>query len=189
VTRLPLLPPARLTAEQKALYDEMRRGIASAFNGFEAVREDGALMGPWNPYLHEPAIGKATWALTNAIRQMATLHARVREIAILVVGARYDAAFEIYAHVEVGERVGIAVEDLATISAGLKPTMLAADESIGYDLAHALCNRGTLPEPLYRLGLATFGQRGIDEMIYLVGLYSMIAITLNAFDVPVPEHD
>ena len=57
--RLPLIAPADLTPEQKALYDDMRKGVASNFNAFKAVRNDGALMGPWNPWLHEPGIGKA----------------------------------------------------------------------------------------------------------------------------------
>ena len=185
--RLPLLLPADLTVEQHALYDDMRRGIAGGFSAFKVVREDGALMGPWNPYLHEPKIGKATWDLTEAINQMATLPRAVREIAILVVGARYKASFAIYAHVAVGQSLGISLEHLATISSALKPTGFANDESVAYDIAHSLCAGSALPEPLYRLGVTTFGQRGMNEMIYIVGLYSMIAITLNAFNVPVPE--
>ena len=47
--RLPLIPPTELSPEQKSLYDEMRKGIASNFNAFKVEREDGALMGPWNP--------------------------------------------------------------------------------------------------------------------------------------------
>jgi 4-carboxymuconolactone decarboxylase len=64
--RLPLIPPSELTPEQKSLYDEMRKGIASNFNAFKVEREDGALMGPWNPWLHEPQIGKAIWNFTLA---------------------------------------------------------------------------------------------------------------------------
>ena len=187
--RLPLLLPTDLTPEQLALYEDMRRGIAGGFDAFKVIRDDGALMGPWNPYLHEPKIGRATWDLTKTINQMAALPRGVREIAILVVGARYKASFAIYAHVAVGESLGISLEHLATISATLKPTGLANDESLGYDIAHSLCAGSALPEPLYRLGVATFGQQGLNEMIYLVGLYSMIAITLNAFDVPVPGAD
>ena len=96
-------------------------------------------MGPWNPYLHERKIGKATWILTEAINQMATLPRAVREIAILVVGARYKASFAIYAHVAVGQSLGISLEHLATISATLKPTDFANDESVAYDIAHSLC--------------------------------------------------
>ena len=93
-TRLPLIPPAELSPEQKSLYDEMRKGIASNFNAFKVEREDGALMGPWNPWLHEPAIGRAIWDLTLAMTGNASLPDNVRQIAILVVGARFDAAIE-----------------------------------------------------------------------------------------------
>jgi hypothetical protein len=70
--RLPLIPPAQLTPQQKALYDEMRKGIASNFNAFKVEREDGALTGPWNPWLHEPAIGKAIWDFTLAMTASAS---------------------------------------------------------------------------------------------------------------------
>jgi nucleoside-diphosphate-sugar epimerase len=36
---------------------------------------------------------------------------------------------------------------------------------------------------------AVFGQKGMNELIYLVGLYSLVSTTLNGFNVPVPEHE
>ena len=128
--RLPLIPPAELSAEQRSLYDAMRKGIASNFNAFKVEREDGALMGPWNPWLHEPAIGKAIWDLTLAMTANATLPDTVRQIAILVVGARFDAAYEIYAHIAVAEREGMKPERLAALVADLKPNDLAPDENV-----------------------------------------------------------
>jgi len=187
--RLPLIAPADLTPEQKPLYDDMRKGIASNFNAFKVEREDGALMGPWNPWLHEPAIGKAIWNLTLAMTAGAALADNVRQVVILVVGARFDAAYEIYAHIAVAEREKMKPERLATLVANLKPNDLAADESIGFDVAYALVRGGVLPEPLYRLAVATFGQHGCNELIYLVGLYSLVSTTLNGFNVPVPERE
>jgi hypothetical protein len=35
----------------------------------------------------------------------------------------------------------------------------------------------------------TFGQHGANELIYLVGLYALVSMTLNGFNVPVPERD
>ena len=102
--RLPLIPPAALTPEQMSLYADMKAGISSNFNDFKTVREDGALMGPWNPWLHEPVIGKAIWDLTRAMTMQATLPEPVRQVAILVVGAHFGAAYEIYAHIAVAER-------------------------------------------------------------------------------------
>src|SRR5882757_3432234 len=136
--RLPLIPPAELNAQQKSLYDEMRKGIASNFNAFKVEREDGALMGPWNPWLHEPAIGKAIWDLTLAMTANATLPDNIRQIVILVVGARYDAAYEIYAHIAVAEHEGMPEARLATMMADLKPTDLSPQESVAFDAAYAL---------------------------------------------------
>jgi 4-carboxymuconolactone decarboxylase len=187
--RLPLIAPADLTPEQKPLYEAMRKGIASNFNAFKVEREDGALMGPWNPWLHEPAIGQAIWNLTLAMTANATLPDNIRQIAILVVGARFDAAYEIYAHIAVAEREGMKPERLATLVADLKPNDLAPDESVAFDVAYALVRGSVLPEPLYRLAVATFGQHGTNELIYLVGLYCLVSTTLNGFNVPVPERE
>ena len=187
--RLPLIAPAELTPEQKPLYDDMRQGIASNFNAFKTIREDGALMGPWNPWLHEPVIGKAIWDLTLAMTAKATLPDDVRQIAILVVGARFGAAYELYAHIAVAEREGMKPERLATLVADLKPNDLTAEESVAFDLAYALVRGGVLPEPIYRLAVDTFGQHGANELIYLVGLYSLVSTTLNGFNVPVPERE
>ena len=187
--RLPLIAPDDLTPEQKPLYEDMRKGIASNFNAFKVEREDGALMGPWNPWLHEPRIGKAIWDLTLAMTAEASLNDNVRQTAILVVGARFGAAYEIYAHIAVAEHDGMKPERLATLVADLKPDDLEPDESIAFDVAHALVRGGVLPEPLYRLAIATFGQHGTNELIYLVGLYSLVSTTLNGFNVPVPERE
>ena len=76
--RLPLIAPRDLTEQQTALYTDMRKGISTSFNAFQTEREDGALMGPWNAWLHEPAIGKAIWDLTLAMTANAVLPDNVR---------------------------------------------------------------------------------------------------------------
>jgi hypothetical protein len=56
--RLPLLPPSSLSGEQKELYDIM--GVMNeSFGSFVATREDGVLIGPFNPMLHFPVFGRA----------------------------------------------------------------------------------------------------------------------------------
>jgi len=119
----------------------------------------------------------------------ASLPDNIRQIVILVVGARFDAAYEIYAHIAVAEREGMTEQRLATLVANLKPSDLNAQESVAFDFAYALVRGGTLPEPLYRLALKTFGQHSTNEMIYLIGLYSLVSTTLNGFNVPVPERE
>jgi hypothetical protein len=78
---------------------------------------------------------------------------------------------------------------LASLTADVKPADLRPEESVAFDVAYKLVRGGTLPEPLYRLAVDTFGQHGANEMFYLVGLYSLVSVTLNAYNVPVPERE
>ncbi len=185
--RLPLIPPGQLSAEQRPLFDDMSAGIEKGFRGFATTREDGALMGPWNPWLHEPRIGDAIWALTKALSAESTLPEPCRQIAILVTGAHFHAGYEIYAHVAVAQKDGLSDAAIATIVAGQRPAELKPDEAVAYDVAAALVSGGVLPALNYRLATAAFGAHGTAELIYLVGLYCMVSTTLNGFDVPVPE--
>lgn len=192
--RLPLIAPADLTEQQKLLYADMKKGIGSNFNAFitvapEGTAEAGALMGPWNPWLHEPRIGGAIWELTKAMTMEATLPDRVRQVAILVTGAHFGAAYEIYAHIAVAEKDEMDDATLATLVSGSRPDGLTREEGVGYDVAFSLVNGGVLPEPVYRIAVAEFGQHGANELIYLVGLYALVSMTLNGFNVPLPEKD
>jgi 4-carboxymuconolactone decarboxylase len=184
--RLPLIAPAELTSEQRPLYDDMRRGIETNFKGFRAVADDGSLIGPWNPWLRFAKFGGPVWELVKALSSSPTLPKPVREVAILVTGAHFHAAYELYAHVLVAEARGLADATIATIVAGQRPADLSREEAVAYDVASALVRGSTLPELLYRQSVLTFGDEGKVELIYLVGLYCLVSVILDGFDVPVP---
>tara|TARA_R110000737_G_C14384967_1_gene451255 strand:- start:67 stop:636 length:570 start_codon:yes stop_codon:yes gene_type:complete len=185
--RLPLISPDDLTDVQKPLYEDMHKGIGSNFNSFKAVAEDGALMGPWNPWLHEPKIGGAIWDLTKVMSMEATLPEEARQVAILVTGAQFDAAYELYAHVAVAESAGMDKDRIATIVAGTRPSDMSEPEAVSYDVAISLASGRKLPRATYDRAVETFGQHGTNELIYLVGLYCLVSVTLNGFAVPVPD--
>jgi hypothetical protein len=185
--RLDLIPPAALSDAQKPLYADMKDGIESHFKGFKAIDDSGALIGPWNPWIHSPKLGGPIWDLTKAMSFSPSLPRTVREIAILVTGAHFHSAYELYAHVIAAEQKGLSDDTLATIVAGQRPSDLQRPEAIAYDVASALVGGGVLPELSYRQAVAEFGEASTAELIFLVGLYSLVSITLNGFDVPVPE--
>jgi hypothetical protein len=54
-------------------------------------------------------------------------------------------------------------------------------------VASALVSGGVLPELTWRAAVKEFGEHGAAELSYLVGVYCMVSVTLNTFDVPVPE--
>lgn len=187
--RLPLIDPADLTPEQAPLYADMKAGIATTFNDFKTIDAKGALLGPWNPWLHQPKMGGAVWELTKAMSMNATLPDNVRQIVILVVGADFDAAYEIYAHVAMAEADGMSEDRIQTLIAGEKPADLSPEEEIAYDVAFTLVGGGVLPQELYDAAVAAFGPKGSYELITLTGLYCLVSVMLNGFDVPVPEED
>ena len=148
----------------------MKKGISSNFNAFIAVapEEDpkaGALMGPWNPWLHSPQFGKPIRDRTKALAMGATLPANVRRIAIPVTGAHFDCAYEIYAHIAVAERQAMSQTRLATLVFGSRPSDLSAEEGVAYDVTFGLVNGGVLPEPACRLAAETFGQNGTNASL------------------------
>jgi 4-carboxymuconolactone decarboxylase len=185
--RLALIAPNDLSPEQRPLYEDMRSGIAENFQGFKTVAEDGSLMGPWNPWLHAPKFGKPIWELTKALSASPSLPKAVREVAILVTGAKFRSAYALYAHVIAAEKRGLADDKLATIVAGQRPGDLTREEAIAYDVASALVDRGVLPQLSYRQAVQAFGVDSAAELIYLVGFYCLVSVTLNGFDVPVPD--
>jgi 4-carboxymuconolactone decarboxylase len=187
--RLPLLDPAELSPEQRPLYADMKAGIEANFQGFKTIAENGALLGPWNPWLHEPKFGKPIWDLTLALSVSPSLPRTVREVAILVTGTTFHSAYELYAHVIAAERRGLSDEKLATIVAGQRPNDLTREEGIAYDVASSLLHHGTLPELIYRQAVQAFGAHETAELIYLVGFYCLVSVTLNGFNVPVPNSE
>ena len=185
--RLPLLPPASLSPEQKPLYEDMRGGIEKNFKGFTAMLPSGELIGPWNPWLRFAKWGGPVWQLVKALSVSPGLPRPVREVAILVTGAKFHSAYEIYAHVLAAELRGLPDEKIATIVAGQRPSDLSEEEGIAYDVASNLVSGGVLPTLTYKRAVGAFGEEGAAELIYLVGLYCAVSVTLNGFDVPVPE--
>ncbi len=122
--RLPLIPPSKLSPEQRPLYEDMKKGIETSFREFKAIGKDGALIGPWNPWLQFPKFGGPVWQLVKALSSSPALPKTVREVALLVTGARFHAGYEIYEHVLVAELRGLSDEKISTIVAGQRPADL-----------------------------------------------------------------
>jgi 4-carboxymuconolactone decarboxylase len=184
--RLPLLSPPSLSRDQKDLYDDMVGVIEKNFGELIARRKDGALIGPFNGWLHFPQFGKPAWAFNKSLWEHAVLPAAIHQLVILVTAGRFGARYAIYGHEYFARRAGLAEHKIATIVAGERPPDLSHEEGVAYDMAAALNRGAALPETTYRAALTTFGEQGLAEIVFLVGCFSMVAITLNAFDASVP---
>ncbi len=185
--RLNILKLTDLTELQQRLYDDMKPIIETKFTAFKAIKEDHTLIGPWNPWLKFPHYGGPAWEATKSVSMSPSLPVLVREIAILVIGTKFNADYELYAHVLVAESKGLDETTIATILAGIRPNNLNEDELLSYDIAAALVNGGTLAEPLYVNAIKHFGEEGTAELIFLIGNYCHVSMILNGFNIPVPD--
>ena len=75
----------------------MRKGIEANFKGFTAIDDAGRLIGPSKPWLYFRKFRGPVWELVKAPSSSPKLPRPVREIAILVTGAHFHSAYQIYA--------------------------------------------------------------------------------------------
>jgi 4-carboxymuconolactone decarboxylase len=187
--RLPLLPPTSLTAAQHALYSDMRAVIDSGFGELVAYRRDGALIGPFNGWLHFPQFGSSAWAFNRSLWEHGLLPGNIHQLVILVTVAKFGARYAVYGHEYFARRAGLSHDKIATIAAGERPGDLTDDERAAYDMAAALNRGGVLPQTSYQAAVGRFGEDGAAEIVFLVGCFAMVAVTLNAFDAGVPGNE
>ena len=187
--RLEPIAPSELDGVQKPLFERIQAFTSGKQRGFVTARNDGALVGPYNPMLHFPQFGEAAWGMNTALAEHTTLPKPVHELVILVTGARFSSRYEIYAHEFVGESAGLSKSQIASLAAGACPGDLTEAEAVAFAVASALTRGAQLPESAYQAAVAAFGEQGTAEMIYLIGFYCFISVLLNGYDVPVPGRE
>ncbi|MDQ7810958.1 carboxymuconolactone decarboxylase family protein [Amycolatopsis sp. A133] len=185
MTRLPRLTPAGLDDDQRALHNAIAAG-PRAGGPFPLTDAEGALTGPFNAMLFAPPIGQALQRLGAAVRYETALPARVRELAILAVAARWDAAFERYAHEPAARAAGATDAQLAAIAALTVPEDLGDVERAALRFVLALLTEDDADDVTYAETVPAIGNRVAVELTTLVGYYATLALQLRVFRVTVP---
>jgi 4-carboxymuconolactone decarboxylase len=181
MTRLPLLSPADLDADQRALYDAITGG-PRAGGPFALTDDAGHLNGPFNAMLVAPELGEALQRLGAAVRYRTSLPDRLREMAILAVAAHWDSAFERYAHEPAALAAGVTPEEVAALRDGGLPD--GADAALRFVVA--LLRDGDADDVTYAAAVSTIGNRMVVELTTLVGYYATLALQLRVFRVGSP---
>jgi 4-carboxymuconolactone decarboxylase len=185
--RLPDLPPERLDAAQRALYDEIASGPrASGPQLFELVDGRGRLNGPFGIMLHSPAVGGALQAVGAAVRYRSVLPDRLREAAILAVAAHWDSDFERYSHVPLALHAGLTEPEVAALLAGSDVPFEDPAERAVVRVVRALLRASDLTDEEYAAGREAIGEQGLVELTTLVGYYATLALQLRVFRVGAP---
>ena len=50
-----------------------------------------------------------------------------------------------------------------------------------------MSTRARFPDPLYRAGVAALGEKGLVELVSVLGYYTFVSMTLTAFEIGLPE--
>lgn len=185
--RLAKLAPSSLDADQRAVYDAVTGGPRAAGPQlFRLVDDEGGLEGPFNAFLLQPRLGLALQAVGSAVRYETSLSDQAREVAILVVAAVRDSAFEQHAHEAVGRHVGLSDDVLEAVRAG-RYDDLPDDVRLVARLSHQLLDAGDLDDASYAEAVEVLGQPQLFELLTLVGYYDALALQLRVFRVTVSD--
>ena len=92
-----------LGSEGQQLWD----GIVNTW-GDLAVTASGGLAGPFNALVTAPDAGRRLSALGATLRSAPTIERRLSEVAIITIGARWQAEYEWWAHAPMAREHGVA---------------------------------------------------------------------------------
>ena len=147
----------------------------------------GRIQGPLRAALHNPELADKWQALGALLRYGTTLPPRLSEIAILVTGRACRSPFEWYAHRAEAEKAGIKQAIIEALLAETEPPGLSPDDAAVYHYALELNRHNSVSDATYAAALARFGERAVVELTALIGYYTMVAMTLNCHEIPLPE--
>jgi len=188
IMRIKPIPPGNLSTELRYVHDEIAHLVGNSQSQVRMIDEQGALLGPFVAMLHYPQFGIHALSFLRTLDTQATLPKTVREVAILTVGGKFGARFELYAHEIMAGAFGIPQNSIATIAAGGRPYGLNEQEAIAHDISHALVTGHIVPDSTYKHAVNLLGKDGVAELFFLIGGYCLIAMILNGFDIPAPEN-
>ena len=172
--RITLPTPETMSPAQRRVHDTIVNGPR------------GRIQGPLRAVLHNAELADRWQALGALLRYETGLTRRQSELAILVTGRACRSPFEWHAHRIEAEKAGIEPEVIAALLAEQWPLMLADDEATVVQYAIELNRDNSVGDATYARALAHFGERTLVELTALIGYYTMVAMTLNAHEIPLP---
>ena len=173
--RLPEPDPETLTAEQKAIFEDIAAGPR------------GGVRGPFKMLIYSPDLCTRVQKLGAYVRYDCSVPQRLRELAILITARHLDADYEWHAHVPHALKAGLAASIVEAIRVGEAPAFSEPAEQAVYDFVSELHQTHRVGDATYAAALSELGRQGVVDLVGLLGHYSLIAMTLNVFEVPVPD--
>jgi 4-carboxymuconolactone decarboxylase len=175
MARIALTPEAERTAEEREVCQEAVSGIR------------GRVPAPMIAWLKNPELARRGQRLGELLRYQTTLEPRLSELAILITARHWTAHYEWTVHKREGLKAGMDPEVVAAIAERRQPVLGDAREKAVHDVSTSLIETRRVPDALYRRGVEALGERGMVELVGILGYYALVAMTLNVFELGMPE--
>ncbi len=181
--RLRPLTPDQLDDEQLAVFEAIANGPRSRGKQPQSLTDvDGALVGPFNAMLLSGPVGMAVQGLGSALRFGTALSDRERELAILLVAAGWQSAFEREAHEALGRTAGLTEDEIATLATGTAPPLSDERENALVTFVQQLLATRNTDDASYAAAVEALGERCVYELVTIVGHYGTLALHLRVFN-------
>lgn len=172
--RMPPIPSAK--------YDAAQRMAAEEF--LEARKEP--VFGPFDLLIRSPELMTAARGMGDYLRYKASVGTRLSELVILMVARQWSQDFEWSVHQPIAARSGISNDVIEAISEGCRPSGMDEDETIVYEFVDELHRHRRVSDRSYERAVKRFGERGVVDMVGLVGYYGLLAMTMNTARMSIP---
>lgn len=146
----------------------------------------GGLRGPFESWLRSPQLADRAQKLGEYCRFGTSLPRDLSEFAILLTGKHWRAQFEFWAHARLAREAGLPEDIIEAVRTGETPAFRNDAQRAVHALVteHFATNR--VSDATYELALAQLGERGLVDLVGVVGYYCLVSMTLNVFDVGLP---
>jgi 4-carboxymuconolactone decarboxylase len=164
-----------MTAEQRDVHDEIVTGVR------------GRLIGPLRAVIHSPDLARRWSRLGEYLRFSTILPKRLNELAIIVTGRRWNSQLEFHIHSEAAKAAGLDAAAIEAIRLAQPPVFDDEADTEVYEFARQLQQTGTVDAAVHAAVKARWGERGVVELTGVIGYYTMVSMTLNAHEIPLPD--
>jgi 4-carboxymuconolactone decarboxylase len=145
----------------------------------------GLVPGPHKIWLANPKLSRTIVPAGAYFQTDSTLTKAEIEIVTNIINGRWGSAYANYEHEKIGIEQGhLAPEKVAALIAGLPASFDDDRQQVVYELASALAAARVVPQGLFRQARDLLGDAGIVDVTALMGWFTVVSLTLMAYDVP-----
>ena len=187
MSRISHITPENFTEAQQRLFKSITGGKRGEGRAPEdLLTAEGGMSGPFNAWLRSPVLGNAAQRVGETVRFESTIPPQLRELAILIVAAKWKAQYEWWAHEKIARREGLDERIIESLKTETPPDFSNPTEAVVYNFARELLDEHRVSDNLYNEAVEFLGEAGVVELVILLGYYTLVSMTLNVFEVPLP---